>query len=622
VVSWVRFAEIETKGALVPGVMSGSAADLSPYRLVRRPVTRAPAPVLDEAQRAVAGHRDGPLLVLAGPGTGKTTTLVESVVSRVDEGLDPVRVLVLTFSRKAAFELRDRLTARLGRTTATPAAATFHAFCYALVRAESSPDLFERPLRLLSGTEQDVAVRELLRGTAGERWPRTVAACLATRGLAEEVRDVIARSRERDVDLRRIAAAAGGEQRATWAALARFVEEYLDVLDAQGVIDYAELVHRAVLLAESPRVRGELRDRYDAVFVDEYQDADPAQVRLLRAMSGDGRDLVVFGDPDQSIYAFRGADVRGILDFPRAFPDRAGRPARTLVLRRSRRAGERLLAASRAVAERMPLTGVAPAVARAHRRLEPVAGGASGRVEVLTFPTVGAELERVADVLRRAHLEDGIPWREMAVLVRSGVRSIPAVRRILGSAGVPLEVAGDEIPLRLEPAVSVLLTALRCAADPAELTPEVARMLLLSPLGRADASDVRRLGRALRAEERLAQGASGGDAAGRATRSSWTASKRGRSWARAARPRRRCGCCGRAPGGRAGWSGQRCTAGRSAGAPTAIWTRCVPFPRRRPGRRSGSDTAGCATSWPRSTRSRSPATPRASGRCAATPCGC
>jgi len=430
-------------------------------------------------------------------------------VSRVSDGVHPERILVLTFSRKAAYELRERITARLGRTTAMPAASTFHAFCYALVRAASAPELFERPPRLLSGTQQDVAVRELLRGASNKRWPRTVAACLSTRGLAEEVRDVIARSRERDVDLRRIAAAAAGEQRETWTALADFVREYLDVLDAQGVIDYAELVHRAVLLAESPRVRAELRGRYDAVYVDEYQDADPAQVRLLRAMAGDGRDLVVFGDPDQSIYAFRGAEVRGILDFPRMFAGRDGRPAGTLVLRRSRRAGEGLLAASRSVAQRMPLTGLGADAARAHRALEPAGDRPPGRVEVLTFPTEGAELERVADVFRRAHLEDGIPWAEMAVVVRSGVRSVPSVRRILGGAGVPLQVAGDEIPLAREPAVSVLLCALRCAADPDALTPEVARALLLSPLAGADAADLRRLGRALRAEERAAQGPTG-----------------------------------------------------------------------------------------------------------------
>src|SRR4051812_38108282 len=96
------------------------------FRLVRPPVARAEAPTLDPSQQAVVAHSSGPLLVLAGPGTGKTTTLVEAVVERVREGAAPDDVLVLTFSRKAADELRTRIASRLGRTVAEPAASTFH----------------------------------------------------------------------------------------------------------------------------------------------------------------------------------------------------------------------------------------------------------------------------------------------------------------------------------------------------------------------------------------------------------------------------------------------------------------------------------------------------------------
>ena len=102
------------------------------------------------SQRAVVDHADGPLLVLAGPGTGKTTTLVESVAARVNRGADPARILVLTFSRKAAVELRDRMAARLGAARG-PQATTFHSYCYALVRAHQDADLFADPLRLLPG---------------------------------------------------------------------------------------------------------------------------------------------------------------------------------------------------------------------------------------------------------------------------------------------------------------------------------------------------------------------------------------------------------------------------------------------------------------------------------------
>ncbi|WP_376772631.1 ATP-dependent helicase [Streptomyces zagrosensis] len=578
-------------------------------------------------------HAGGPLLVLAGPGTGKTTTLIEAVAARVRRGTDPERILVLTFSRKAAVALRDRMAARIGGVAA-PWATTFHSFCYALVRAHQDADLFANPLRLLSGPEQDVVVRDLLagqaelerEGRASVRWPDDLRACLTTRGFADEVRAVLARSRELGLGPQALGSFAARTGRPDWGAAASFLAEYLDVLDAQGVLDYAELVHRAVLLAERPEVAAELAGKYDAIYVDEYQDTDVAQARLLRALavtatprrgtpgavaSGGGASekrvpgggvserrapgggvsrgagatdgapvggaagsaapqggtpqgrtpqagtaLVVFGDPDQSIYAFRGADVGGILGFPAAFPRADGRPADVAVLTTCHRARAALLTATRTLARRMPLSRLPAAVARAHREL--TATGDGGRVEAYTYPTVSAEVDNVADILRRAHLEDGVPWSAMAVLVRAGARALPGVRRALTTAGVPVEVDGDDIPLRNEPAVAPLLTALRATAtatlparagatptppvphqrqaptndstndstndpgaDEAEdadnfsadnasdavggwLSVETALSLLTSPLGGMDATDLRRLGRALRDEERAA----------------------------------------------------------------------------------------------------------------------
>ncbi|MGX1492447.1 superfamily I DNA/RNA helicase/RecB family exonuclease [Streptomyces tendae] len=474
------------------------------------------------------------MLVLAGPGTGKTTTLVESVAERIARGGDPERILVLTFSRKAAVELRDRMALRIGAARA-PQATTFHSFCYALVRAHQDHDLFVEPLRLLSGPEQDVTVRELLAGQpelerlglAHVRWPDELRACLTTRGFADEVRAVLARSRELGLGPGALDDFARRIGRPDWRAAASFLAEYLDVLDLQGVLDYAELVHRAVLLAQRPDAAEALAARYDAVYVDEYQDTDPAQVRLLRALAGGGRTLVAFGDPDQSIYTFRGADVNGILEFPHAFPRADGRPAPVEVLRVSRRSGAALLAATRLLTRRMPLTRLPADKVRAHRELAPVREG--GRVEVFTYPTAGTELDNIADILRRAHLEDGVPWSDMAVLVRAGSRTIPTVRRALTAAGVPLDIDGDDLPLRHEPSVAPLLTALRAVATaeagpsdrqehgspedpdgpeaataeaPCWLDTETALTLLTSPLAGMDAADLRRLGRALRDEER------------------------------------------------------------------------------------------------------------------------
>ncbi|WP_329028772.1 ATP-dependent helicase [Streptomyces sp. NBC_01423] len=533
-----------------------------PYRLVRTLPGSVEPPLLDAAQRAVVDHPGGPLLVLAGPGTGKTTTLVEAVAARIAKGTDPARLLILTFSRKAAVELRDRMAARLGAARG-PQATTFHSFCYALVRAHQDADLFADPLRLLSGPEQDVTVRDLLAGQLDLekegrphiRWPDELRACLTTRGFADEVRAVLARSRELGLGPDSLADFARSTGRPDWGAAARFLAEYLDVLDAQGVLDYAELVHRAVLLAERPEVSALLAEKYDAVLVDEYQDTDPAQVRLLHALAGNrgsapggggGRDLIAFGDPDQSIYAFRGADVNGILDFPETFRRADGAPAPVGVLTTSRRSGDRLLDATRLLTRRMPLTRLPSAKVRAHRELRAVREG--GSVEAYTYPTASTELDNIADLLRRAHLEDGVPWSEMAVLVRAGGRTLPSLRRALTSAGVPLEVDGDDLALRHEPAVGPLLTALRAvaaaalrdgaaevseaaeAAEAAEapeapeaaeapaapedakapdgpapwLGTETALTLLSSPLGAMDAADLRRLGRALRDEERAA----------------------------------------------------------------------------------------------------------------------
>src|SRR6201992_4024285 len=222
------------------------------YRLVRRGLVLPPpaAPVLDEAQQRVVDHKGGPLLVLAGPGTGKTTTIVSAGAERIEpRGSAHAPRLVLPFSRKAAGELRDRITARLGRTTSEPLALTFHSYAYALVRRESVR-AGDQPPRLLSAPEQLLEIRRMLRGEVADgarNWPDERRSALATRGFAEELRDVLMRAAERGLDGKALRLLGRRSGRDDWVAAGAFLDRYSARFDLAPVpaYDYAEIVRIA-----------------------------------------------------------------------------------------------------------------------------------------------------------------------------------------------------------------------------------------------------------------------------------------------------------------------------------------------------------------------------------------
>jgi superfamily I DNA/RNA helicase/RecB family exonuclease len=489
-------------GAGAPGPATDQAAAGATGATATATATASRAPHLDQAQQQVVDHAGGPLLVLAGPGTGKTTTIVATVADRIENrGISPERILVLTFSRKAAAELRERITARLHRTTREPLAVTFHSYAYALARREFVLGGDEPP-RLLSAPEQLLEVRRLLKGEAhdgGSRWPERLRPALGTRGFAEEVRDLLLRAAERGLDGRGLRQLGKLRGRDDWMAAAAFLDRYAARFDLAPVpaYDYAEIVRIAAALLGRAETRQRERGAYDVVLVDEYQDSDPAQESLLMALAGDGRELIAVGDPDQSIYAFRGADVRALTEFPDRFRTADGQTAPVVALRTCRRSGSVLLAASRRVARRLPAAPGPSAGQARHRLLVPVPDSPPGEISILIADSSTQEAALVADTLRRAHLADGVPWSDMAVLVRSATRQVPLLRRALTAASVPVAVAGDELPLADEPGTRPLLMLLRCALRPRELDEQIAAELLCGPLGGTDALGLRRLRRSL-----------------------------------------------------------------------------------------------------------------------------
>ncbi|MBB5116135.1 superfamily I DNA/RNA helicase/RecB family exonuclease [Micromonospora echinospora] len=460
-------------------------------------------------QAEVVAHTDGPMLVVGGPGTGKTSTLVEAVAARVAEGVDPERILVLTFGRRGATELRHRIEARIAgdghRVIREPLVRTFPAYAFGLLR-RAAAERGEPSPRLLTGPEQDLIIRELL-DVVGEEpgddpvgWPEDLRPALRTRAFAQQLRDLLMRAAERGVGPVELARLGEKLGRADWPAAARFLREYVAVLALRDVsnrgsvaYDPAELVRAATgMLLDDPELLAAERRRLTHVYVDELADTDPAQLDLLAVVAGGGRSLVAFADPDSSTYAFRGADPAGVATFPHRFRTASGAPAAQITLTTSYRAGPELLAATARLARR--LRGPA-----AHRRLRPLPGAPAGAVEVRTFRSATSESAWLAHALREAHLLDGMPWSRMAVLVRSTGRQLPSLRRALHTAGVPTVVHGEDLPLHLQPAVAPLLLLLRCALEPDRLDEEAAVALLHSPLGGADPLAERRLRQGLRA---------------------------------------------------------------------------------------------------------------------------
>jgi superfamily I DNA/RNA helicase/RecB family exonuclease len=466
-------------------------------------VPTAVAPQLDPEQQAVVDHRVGPLLVLAGPGTGKTTTIVESVVARLAEGVEPDSILVLTFGRRAATEVRDRIAARRGGGL-LPQVATFHSFAYGLLRANADAVEYLEPPRLLSGAEEDQRIRDLIHGSVQDgsiAWPEDLREALRTHGLAVEVRTLIARMRERDLSPAQLRAMADQHNRPAWAAVADLAEQEEGVMVLENVMDYAELMRRAVLRAGEESVQTDLHRRFVAIYVDEFQDTDPLQVELLRRICGPRTCVVAVGDPDQAIYAFRGADVHGILEFPARFPQADGTPAPVIALRKVRRFGSAIAAAAQSALAPTALPGLPSASQRLHR--SPEVSPTPSRVETLTGPSRAARDAFIAQQIRSSHLHDHIPWRDMAVLVRAS-EDLTGLHRALQLAGVPAAITADEIPLRAEPAVAYLLSIVDVALHPNSLRPEGAIDLLSGPIGRLDVSELRVLGRALRSARKAA----------------------------------------------------------------------------------------------------------------------
>ncbi|GAA0604454.1 ATP-dependent DNA helicase [Kutzneria viridogrisea] len=476
--------------------------------LVRRPANPRRPPRWDARAERVLEHPGGPLRVLGGPGTGKTTLLAAVAADRVlRAGVDPENVLVLTANRRAAVAMRSRITALLTgqgptRTAREPLVRTVHSYAFAVLRLQSARDGLPPP-RLLAGPDQDAVVRDLLAGDielGADYWPPRIRPALPLPGFAAELRDLVLRAAERGMGPEDLIRFGREQEHPEWVAAGTFWQQYEQVTLLAGAeaqeaaapaMDAAELVAQALLAFDVDRgLLAEEQARVRHLLVDDAQHLDHQQHRLIRALGASAAEMIVAGDPDQAVFSFRGAD-------PTLFTEHGDGPVQTLAL--DRRMAPEVRKAVQRLSGRLPGTGP-------QRELLGPEQEQRGSVQVRLLATAAQEATWIADQLRRAHLLDEVPWSEMAVLVRSTAHSLPVLRRALLAAGVPLAVPVDELPLAQLPAVRQFLVLLRCAADPSSVDPETAAFLLESQLGGADALALRRLRRGLRRLELAAGG--------------------------------------------------------------------------------------------------------------------
>jgi superfamily I DNA/RNA helicase len=440
----------------------------------------------DDDQRRALEHSEGPLLVLGGPGTGKTALLEHRFLRLASrEGLTPDRILFLVPNRAQKIALQDRITKRLLFGDGFEALIevpvyTWHGLAYHLVSRHYDRLAYTEPPVLLTSPEQWAAVKEALAEENEANWPNH-RGLLGNRGFADEVVDFIIRVEQRlleDPDLDRLV-----EVRPAWADLVRFYRHQREQMRARSRVDYPTLLRDATeLIANHDDVRTALHHRFVHVLVDDGQELSFVQQRLLRFLvggSGKGRSLVVAADPDSAIEHFRGADPSWLQTFEQEF-----RAAPPLTLRTSYRLGAELGRAAIQVVEVDNPAGHRP-------------GGFAGEssVDVRKYPSLASEVEATARELRLAHLREGIPYADMAILLTSPRSMLPALERALQAVEVPYSVSAPDRPLEREGAIHALCELARLAYSDG-LEDERVVELLRGPLIGLELHEVRELQRA------------------------------------------------------------------------------------------------------------------------------
>ncbi len=396
---------------------------------------------LNPAQREAVLHTDGPLLILAGAGSGKTRVITYRIAHLIaSQRVHPTQILAVTFTNKAAGEMKDRVERLLGPAGRGVWVSTFHSACVRILRAHAERLNYPREFVIYDSGDQATLIRE----------------CVRSLGINEDVYKPQAIAR-RISDLKNALATpeAFRSEAQTFGmddAVASTYLLYQDRLRAAGAWDFDDLLMQTVRLFErAPDVLAAYHRRFRYLLVDEYQDTNHAQYRLIRLLAGERANLCVVGDDDQSIYAFRGADVRNILEFEKDFPNAA-----TVTLEQNYRSTQAILDAASAVVERNP--------SRKPKRLWTDRLGGE-KITVARLPDDETEAGYLCRALRE-HVRAGRAYRDFAVLYRTNAQS-RALEERLRNDGVPYVIVGG-LRFYERKEIKDVVAYLRVIANPAD----------------------------------------------------------------------------------------------------------------------------------------------------------
>ncbi|MDR2726885.1 MAG: ATP-dependent helicase, partial [Deltaproteobacteria bacterium] len=267
---------------------------------------------LNPAQRAAVTAPDGPMLIIAGAGSGKTRTIVHRLAWLHERGVPPEAMLLLTFTRKAATEMLERAARLLGHKLHQVQGGTFHGFAYSVLR-HTPPIWAGGPVTIMDTADSAAAMqqcKEALQIGRGDRsFPRV-----------QSVLALLSKARNKEIGISEMLGRESPHLLAHADDLERLAAAYAAWRREHALLDYDDLLFELeYLLRTRPELTGDLRERFRYIMVDEYQDTNRAQARLTRLLAGEQGNVMAVGDDAQSIYAFRGADVRNILDFQTLF---------------------------------------------------------------------------------------------------------------------------------------------------------------------------------------------------------------------------------------------------------------------------------------------------------------